>query len=174
VGRIELSVLLCMIAALGCDPVDSIDSCLDLGGSYDYQFAQCDREHDHPGPESACLRGLPGSWVVAGHLAPGVSAMSEAEASSWGGSILSLSRNGLTFRSHVCSSASFETREIPRSEFEESFRIRWDALGLGSASVCVTEVSCADGSPRPGSLLLHGRDELLALWDGVYFRLRRQ
>jgi hypothetical protein len=100
--------------------------------------------------------------------------MSEAEANSWDGSALSISRNGFTFRDNACSSATFETKEIPRPEFEAEFRASWKALGLANAPVCATEVSCADGSSSPGSLLIHGKGELLTLWDGVFFRLRRQ
>jgi hypothetical protein len=161
-----------LVVALGCG--SEIDSCMDLGGSYDYQFAECDRKRNHPGPNSACLHDLPGTWVVSGHLAPGVSAMSEVEASSWIGSVLYLSRKEVAFREEGCSSPSFETREIPRPKFEEEFRTSWTSLGLPNAPVCVTEVSCADKSSVPGSLLIHGRGELLALWDGVYFRLHRQ
>jgi hypothetical protein len=154
-----------------CDPVDS---CLDRGGGYDYQFAACDMERAHPGPNSACLRDLAGNWVVVGHRAPGISAMSEADADSWNGSAVTLSRNAFTFRDRVCSTPAFATKEIPRPEFAETFRVSGEALGLADKQICVTEVSCAGGSPGPGSLLIHGRGELLALWDGVYFRLHRQ
>jgi hypothetical protein len=168
---IRLALFMSLVAALSCDPVDS---CLDRGGSYDYQFATCDMERNHPGPNSACLRDIPGSWVVVGHRAPGVSAMSEAEAESWNGSTLVLSRNELTFRDQVCSNPSFTSREIPRPEFADTFRISGEALGLAPKPICATEVSCTAGSAGPGSLLIHGKGELLALWDGVYFRLRRQ
>jgi hypothetical protein len=88
--------------------------------------------------------------------------------------VLSLAKDRFDFRDQVCASPSYETREIDRPRFEEEFRVTWTALGLANKPVCVTEVSCASGGPNPGSLLVHGQGELLALWDGVYFRLSRR
>lgn len=170
-SSIRIALFVSLVAALGCD---AVDSCLDRGGSYDYQFAACDMEHNHPGPNSACVRDLPGSWVVVGHRAPGVSAMSEADAEAWNGSTLTLSRNAFTFRDQVCTNPSFATKEIPSPEFTEAFRVSGEALDLAPKPICATEVSCTGGLASPGSLLIHGEDELLALWEGVYFTLRRQ
>src|SRR5262245_56080134 len=134
----------------------------------------CDVESNHPGPNSACLRDLPGSWVVVGYRALGVAAMSGADAETWNGSILVLSRKAFTFRDQVCSNPFFTTKEIPRPKFAETFQVSGEALDLMPKPICTTEVACTGGAAGPGSLLIHGKGELLALWDGIYFRLRRQ
>jgi hypothetical protein len=53
-GRADriLLTLLAVASLLGCDPraAARVDSCLDRGGSYDYQLGECDLERSHPGP----------------------------------------------------------------------------------------------------------------------------
>jgi hypothetical protein len=68
---------------------------------------------------------------------------------------------------------TFRARELTRREFAEEFHVAAESLALPRGPVCVTEIACADGARMPGSRLVHGRDELLLPWDGVWFRLRR-
>jgi hypothetical protein len=63
---------------------------------------------------------------------------------------------------------------MPPEEFEAEFHTSPDTLTLPSGDVCVTRMACGDEGPMPGSLVVHGRGELLLLWDGVWFRATRQ
>jgi len=121
-------------------------------------------------PRGACQALVPSTWVVIGHTAPGVSAMTEGEANAWNGAVLRLGRARVTFRDDACARPTFTTKKMTRAEFADEFRVSADALRLPPEAVCVTEVSCADDAPRPSSLLVQGRGELLLLWDGVWFR----
>jgi hypothetical protein len=121
-------------------------------------------------PRGACQALVPSAWVVSGHTAPGVSAMSEGEANAWNGAVLTLARERVTFRDDVCAGPTFTTKEMTPAEFAEQFRVSPEALRLPPGAVCVTEVSCIDDTPMPSSLLVQGRGELLLLWDGVWFR----
>jgi hypothetical protein len=125
-------------------------------------------------PRGACHALVPSAWVITGHTAPGVSAMTEGEANAWNGAVLTLTGERVTFRDDACASPTFTTKEMTRAEFADEFRVSADALDLPPEAICVTEVSCADDAPRPGSLLVHGRTELLLLWDGVWFRAARR
>ena len=54
-ARVAAGILLALLAVafqLGCDPgaAARVDSCLDRGGSYDYELDECDLERSHPGP----------------------------------------------------------------------------------------------------------------------------
>ena len=123
---------------------------------------------------AACQAPVPSQWIVMGHAAPGISAMSDEEAGRWNGAVLTLGRHRVVFRNEVCARAKFATRAMTPDQFAASFRVSPDALGLAPGPVCVTEASCGDGVPRPGTMLVHGRDGLLLLWDGVWFRTARR
>jgi hypothetical protein len=125
-------------------------------------------------PRAACQALVPSTWVVRGHGAPGVSAMSAGEANAWNGAVLTIGRDRMAFRDDVCASPTFTAKEMTRAEFAEEFRVSADALGLAPGPICVTNVACVDDTPMPGSLLVHGRGELLLLWDGVWFRAARR
>ena len=119
---------------------------------------------------TACHELASTTWVVTGHTAPGVSAMSDAEADAWNGSVLALGHDRVTFRDSVCAKPTFETRQLTHTEFVSAYRVSGDALKLPAGAICVTDVSCADDRLMPGTLLVHGDGELLLLWDGVWFR----
>ena len=125
-------------------------------------------------PRSRCHALVPSSWTITGHTIQGISAMSDAEADNWNGAVLTLARTRVTFRHDGCRSPTYTTKEIPPEEFEAEFHTSPDTLTLPPGAVCVTRMACGDQGPMPGSLLVHGRGELLLLWDGVWFRATRQ
>lgn len=123
---------------------------------------------------SLCRGLVPSTWVVMGHSMSGISAMSEEEADVWNGAVLTITRDRVTFRDDACAGPSFTTKEMPRAEFEDEFRDSPDALKLPAGAICVTEIECAGAARMPGQVLVHGRSELLLLWDGVWFRATEQ
>jgi hypothetical protein len=125
-------------------------------------------------PRSRCHALVPSSWTITGHTMQGISAMSDAEADNWHGAVLALARSRVAFRDDGCRSPTYTTKEMPPEEFAAEFDTSPDALKLPSGAVCVTRMECGDEGPMPGSLLVHGRGELLLLWDGVWFRATRQ
>ena len=62
---------------------------------------------------------------------------------------------------------------IPSEQFSDEFRIHPKALGVPSEATCITEVKCPDEWIAPGSTLIHSRQSLYTIWDGVFFELRR-
>ncbi len=171
---IALFVLPLMAMAVQAYDRSTIDACVDGGGSFDYQFGTCDSKHAHPGASSTCIQNLPGQWRVVGHSSPGVAALTEAEAKEWDGAVLSLRSERITFRGGDCATPRFQTREISADDFSDNYRALPSSLGLTSAEICVTEVSCNGPWNAPGSLLIHGRGRMYAFWDGMFFDLRRE
>jgi len=160
-------------------PADGGWAIADIEYLGDWDFAprgtlRSNLEHALGRTPAGCPSPVPSQWIVMGHTAPGISAMSDAEADRWNGAVLTLGRHRMKFRDDACTRATFATRAMKPEEFAANFRVSPDALGLAPGPVCVTQVSCGDGVPRPGSTLVHGRDGLLLLWDGVWFRTARR
>ena len=121
---------------------------------------------------------LTGSWTVVGHHLPGVSAMTEAEASAWRGRTVRLTQAGAASGESHCKSAVYATRMVPRdSLLSAEYRLTADRLSRAGLAerVTVLDVLCA-GTPWPavgGRLIGIGADRALAPWDGVFFELAR-
>lgn len=163
-----------MIAlAAGCIACGDVERCLDRGGSYNYQVGQCDFVRSQPGPGSPCLHDIIGVWRVSGHKAPGISAMSSAEADAWVGEHATYETSKVMFHSARCDRPSFASRVVSARSFVEQFRIPPEDLGLSTSGVCITTIGCPEEWTAPGSLLLHSPHALITLWDGVFFELER-
>jgi uncharacterized membrane protein len=116
---------------------------------------------------------LEGNWHVVGHHAPGIAAMSAQEADGWVGRKARFSRSIAQFGKNACPSPTYETRNLTDQAFAQEFRVQSTDLGLRSP-IQMVEVRCAGSWDGPGNrLLVKGPNELLTLWDGVFFELRR-
>ncbi|HUF36806.1 MAG TPA: META domain-containing protein [Gemmatimonadales bacterium] len=123
--------------------------------------------------ESQGADAVAGSWQVVAHRAPGIAAMSGNEADAWIGRTAGFSREQARFGTQQCSWPSYETRTIgDGGAFAGEFGVPPAAVGL-NAPVRLVEVRCDGPWERPGSrLFVKGPNEMLALWDGVFFELR--
>jgi uncharacterized membrane protein len=117
---------------------------------------------------------IEGSWQVAGHRAPGVSAMSAEDAKKWAGRKARFSRAAARFGDQECSAPAYEGDRLSAEAFAREYRVSPGQLGL-QPPIQAIDVRCAEDWSGPGGrLFVKGPDELLAPWDGVFLELRRE
>lgn len=124
---------------------------------------------------SSDLRGI---WTVVGHHIPGISAMSDAEATAWHGRTVRLTATRTISVGNHCDGPTYESRTVER----DGFLGREYNLPPGSLTplaslerVALLEVSCG-GTPwmaMGGRLIGIDADHALAPWDGAFFELER-
>jgi heat shock protein HslJ len=130
------------------------------------------------GPEIASPPGLTGIWTVVGHHIPGVSAMSDAEATARHGTTVRLTVSEALSPGNHCDAPTYATRTVDRDRFLAS-EYHLPPGSLTSLDrmqhVRLLEVSCGTQRWRAmGALLIEiAPDRALAPWDGVFFELAR-
>lgn len=117
-------------------------------------------------------------WTVVGHSIPGISAMSDAEATAWHGHTLRLTATLAISGGNHCDEPTYSTRTVEKDGFLGSGH----NLPPGSLTpldslprLTLLEVSCG-GNPwaaMGGRLIWIDADRALAPWDGVFFELAR-
>ncbi|MBA3497451.1 MAG: hypothetical protein H0T86_10125 [Gemmatimonadales bacterium] len=121
-----------------------------------------------------------GQWSVVAHRMPGVSAMSDADATTWHGRTITYGSAEARSGDETCARAAYRERAVPTdSLLSASFGLTPGALGPRDSvpeRVQWTEVTCgaAPWGSFGGRLLRTGADRAYAVWDGVWFELRRQ
>jgi len=119
-----------------------------------------------------------GTWIVTGHVMPGVSSMNEDAAKARHGQTLELTETEATSSGEHCATPKYPTRDVPTEEFlATEFNLPPESLKEfeGRDQVTIVEISC-DGAPWTafGSLLLKiDADHVFTPWDGVFFELKR-
>jgi heat shock protein HslJ/uncharacterized membrane protein len=122
---------------------------------------------------------LAGIWtVVAHHHPPGISALTDEEASKRHGETIRLTARSAIAPGKECREPRFATSQVPVAAYLASaFNITPERLPplAGHNQMRVMEVSCgsADWTELGGLLLEVDRDRALAPWDGVFFELAR-
>lgn len=117
-----------------------------------------------------------GTWVVARHLIPGISAMTDAQAASWDGRTLMISDSAAVETDTRCALPSYSESLVPSDSIRWSFRLAPGTLPLREPASTVLDVLC-HGAPWTafgGSLIVIHPDTVLAPWDGVFFVLGRR
>jgi hypothetical protein len=117
------------------------------------------------------------AWQIVGHRIPGVSALTAGDAARWHGRFIQLQPRRATNGSDTCDAPSYVERTQPAGPFLDlEYRVLPQALDLAADTrLQVIEVSCG-GRPWAalgGRLLAAGDDRVYAVWDGVFFVLRR-
>ena len=108
---------------------------------------------------------------------PGISAMSEAEASAWRGKTLQLGAELAISNEDRCETPRYSTEAVLTSQLLADFKLPpGRLLALDSLDhATVLQVSC-NGAPwgaMGGRVIGISADEALAPWDGVFFELVR-
>ncbi len=121
-----------------------------------------------------------GQWSVVAHRMPGVSAMSDADATTWDGRTITYGSAEARSGDEICARPAYRERAVRTdSLLSAGFGLTPAALGPRDSvpeRLQLTEMSC-DGAPWSsfgGRLLRTGADRAYAVWDGVWFELRRQ
>jgi uncharacterized membrane protein len=186
-SRLVFRTLLSDSVALPLELVLEVQPCQDSMSGKDYAYAAVARigdrvlrgcaEHGASADPPRDPPGL-GDWVVVAHRAPGVSAMTDAEATAWHGRIAHYGSALAAFGANSCPNPSYRARPTRAdSLLNVAYHIAPSALGIGSrATVTMIEVRCGE-SPWivPGGTLLRTPDgEMYLVWDGVFFELRRR
>jgi hypothetical protein len=161
--------------AAACLSCGEVDTCLDRGGSYDYQLGRCDFSSSHVGPNAPCVKGILGTWKVEGYAAPGA-AISDEAAAAWMNRAARYDLSRAAFDASTCDEPDYSTDVVSAGEFMDGFRVPPSLVGLPDSSVCITEIRCSNGKSNwmaPGSILVHSPPHLMTTWDGVFFVLAR-
>ncbi|MBM4218901.1 MAG: hypothetical protein FJ171_04530 [Gammaproteobacteria bacterium] len=122
---------------------------------------------------------LAGIWtVVAHHHSPGISALTDEEASRRHGETIRLTADSAIAPGNACREPRYATSQVPVAAYLASaFNIPPARLPplAGHEQMRVMEVYCGDTDwTELGGLLLEvDRDRALAPWDGVFFELAR-
>ena len=118
-------------------------------------------------------------WVIVGHSAPGVSAMSDADAVKWHGRSIDLGPDLAIAGPDSCLRPMYESRSAPGDSVAGAFHIAPGSLGPSwppNATVTVLETFC-DGETwySPGAILIKtSPTHAYTPWDGVFFELERR
>ena len=122
---------------------------------------------------------LAGIWtVVDHHYSPGISALTDEEASARHGESIRLTTRSAVAPGKECREPRYATSQVPVAAYLASaFNITPERLPplAGHNQMRVMEVSCgdADWTELGGLLLEVDRDRALAPWDGLFFELAR-
>jgi hypothetical protein len=117
------------------------------------------------------------TWQIVAHKMPGVSAMSDADAARWHGRFVHLQARRAANGVDTCDTPAYTGTTQPAEAFlAVDYRILPSGLGVpADAQVRVIEVTCG-GQPWTalgGRVLSFGAAGEFAVWDGVFFVLRR-
>ena len=115
-----------------------------------------------------------GKWTVTGYECPAVCAMDDAEARAWLGRIFTIGPSTVSSDLAECTHASLSFKDMTVREFYQDYRFDPGALGLDPDHLSYVGVLCADTRwVERGSGYLWDGKALFAMWDGVYFPLKR-
>jgi hypothetical protein len=128
-----------------------------------------------PAPSAAAIAATR-VWQITGHHLPRISAMGDADADAWHGRVLRLDVERAANGVDSCETPAYAETTHPAEAFlAAEYRILAAGLGVSATSpVRVLDVTC-QGQPWAalgGRILSFGAAEF-AVWDGVFFRLRR-
>jgi hypothetical protein len=131
----------------------------------------------------SCARSSPENktehWVIVGHAAPGISAMSGADAAKWLGRSVDLGPDLAVAGPDSCNRPMYERGPAPGDSVLQAYNIAPGALGASlppGATVTLVETSC-DGEPwySPGALLIEtSPTHAFTPWEGVFFELEKR
>lgn len=116
---------------------------------------------------------------MVGHAIPGISAMTDADAQKWHGRVFHYEANRVASGPDSCIGPEYRgsfarSDSLLGAQAPEILR----AIGLPDTTrlIAVTSVAC-EGTEwvAPGGLLIWAEpDRPVTMWDGVFFRLRRE
>jgi uncharacterized membrane protein len=121
---------------------------------------------------------LTGTWTVVGHHMPGISAMSDSEATAWHGRAVRLTAAQAISPGNHCDQPTYTTSTVAKDRFlATDFNLPPESLTpLASLErLTLLEVSCS-GAPwaaMGGRLIEVDASHALAPWDGVFFEVER-
>jgi hypothetical protein len=117
-----------------------------------------------------------GKWKVARHFEPGISSMDKTQADAWVGREACYDRTAATFGTEACTTANYVVNVVDADKyFLDEFRIEAKSVGIKPGKIHILEVTCNDSDwIAPGSLLIvKNKEQLLTVWDGIFFELVR-
>jgi hypothetical protein len=121
-----------------------------------------------------------GTWTIIGSRAPGISAMTEAQAASYTGHVVTYGAEQAIAGADTCRAATYHYRDAAvDSLLNFEYRITSKSLGLPDTAakrIGVTRVSCGgqDWTSPGGTLLWLGAQRAFTVWDGVFFEMQRK
>lgn len=128
------------------------------------------------GTSAPVSSGLTGTWkVTAYRFGDGVS-VGDDQAKIWLGKTVTYAPNSAVSGKDSCKAVKYSPKRLNQQAFLEEYRTSLKSVGLSGSSTLTTSVMCnkqmwtAFGS----TVLNKSGNQLLTIWDGVYFVLQRQ
>jgi len=121
-----------------------------------------------------------GEWTVVSHRFPGISAMSEAEASAWHGRTIHFAPTHASSGADTCRQPAYRHRPVPADSFLSAdfgiLRARLGPTDSIPSRLELTEIACGgtEWTALGGRLLWLDQERAYSVWDGVFFELRRK
>ena len=121
-------------------------------------------------------RNLFGTWqIVAFRFGEGIS-VGPREARKFMRLKLRLGETRAQSGREVCTSPVYKSKRMTADEFSYDFRTSLKSIGIRGNHVDVVDIECGgrDWLVPGGTLLKVKEDQMLTLWDGVFFVLKKQ
>ncbi|MGH7562866.1 MAG: hypothetical protein ACREK5_00370 [Gemmatimonadota bacterium] len=155
-----------MLAFTACD---AAGTCLDRGGNWNPELGQCEPAPENPAPTAP----VHGDWQVVAFEQPGVTALPPSEADAWIGTVAHFSDSLAVLGDDRCETPDYFPDTTTANRFLQDYRIAPSMLGLGD-TILFTRVRCGGDWISPAATLYHQGSDLLTVWDGTFFVLRRR
>jgi hypothetical protein len=126
---------------------------------------------------------LKGSWIIYRFMPGTIYAMDEKTSKEWVGKKANFNKvlhfpydeiSGYkdVFKQNYCDYAIIESRWIDPAEFEEEYNISMGLMGVRTNLLLILKTACG-GTPFE-SIIVNDKNEIIILWDGVFFYLKRE
>jgi hypothetical protein len=139
-----------------------------LPGDSVYSPANTAEPAENPNPAGALFYG---SWRVAKGVSGPVAALSQEEADSWIGKIVSFDQNEMVFDQVEYAQARYVTEDSTLSAYLADFNTTPEALGYSDGQVILIRVECGDSTSF--DFVQVGYQTLIYYSDGYFFFLEQ-
>jgi len=126
--------------------------------------------------QKAANQDLFGNWrIVAFRFGEGIS-VGPGEAKKLLRKNVQLSSMRAVFGNDICSSPVYESKRMTAEQFSQEFKTSLKSIGIRDDHVDLVNIQCSGSDWLvPGAILLKVRNgQMLTLWDGVFFVLKKQ
>ena len=120
-------------------------------------------------------RDLQGTWqIVSYRFGDGIS-VGARDAKRFVGRKIHLSAERAVSGREVCAQPTYESKRVDADQFFTEYRTSLKSIGIKAKDVELVEVQCGGSDWLvPGSTLIISKGQMLTMWDGVFFVLKKR
>ena len=120
-------------------------------------------------------RDLQGTWqIVSYRFGDGIS-VGARDAKRFVGRKIHLSAERAVSGREVCAQPTYESKRVDADQFFTEYRTSLKSIGIKARDVELVEVQCGGRDWLvPGSSLIISKGQMLTMWDGVFFVLKKR